>query len=236
MEYREFFERFGGSCRIKHIPRPAPWPQRLKQKIQPEQADLPNPLKGASYDGRTYLPPRSEAPIGFIQLDPWEAEYLFILASRAKKGIVEVGRMYGGSTFLLACGNNKVPIYSIDIAPKDDERLLRQIEQHGLHAKVELIVGDSQKTKYPQIGEVDLLFIDGDHSYEGCLSDLENWYGNVSTGGHVVLHDCYFGCETQDATIDFIERHNVEVVQSPYILSTHWRHPCGSMAHFIKRD
>ena len=39
-----------------------------------------------------------------------------------------------------------------------------------------------------------------------------------------------------DEVLDFIAEHRVEVIQSPYILSTHWRHPTGSLAHFIKRD
>ena len=66
---------------------------------------------------------------GFIQLCPWEGEYLFAAARRAKLGIVEVGQFKGGSTFLLANAAPKsVPIYSIDLAPQDDEKLKRLFE------------------------------------------------------------------------------------------------------------
>ena len=36
---------------------------------------------------------------------------------------------------------------------------------------------------------VDLLFVDGDHTYEGAASDLTRWSPLVRPGGHVVLHD-----------------------------------------------
>jgi predicted O-methyltransferase YrrM len=39
------------------------------------------------------------------------------------------------------------------------------------------------------IGEVDLLFIDGDHSEEGVRADWEAWNRFVAPGGEVVFHD-----------------------------------------------
>ena len=38
---------------------------------------------------------------------------------------------------------------------------------------------------------IDLLFIDGDHSYEGCLADLESWLPHVKEGGSIIFHDYY---------------------------------------------
>jgi predicted O-methyltransferase YrrM len=38
-------------------------------------------------------------------------------------------------------------------------------------------------------GPVDLAFIDGDHSYEGCRDDWESWRDHVSPGGFVAFHD-----------------------------------------------
>jgi len=36
---------------------------------------------------------------------------------------------------------------------------------------------------------IDLIFIDGDHSYEGCHGDIVNWLPLVKAGGCVILHD-----------------------------------------------
>lgn len=42
-------------------------------------------------------------------------------------------------------------------------------------------------------GEVDLVFIDGDHSEAGCELDWYSWRGFVPVGGHVVFHDARAG-------------------------------------------
>jgi predicted O-methyltransferase YrrM len=38
-------------------------------------------------------------------------------------------------------------------------------------------------------GQIDLVFIDGDHSEAGCSLDWELWAPLVAPGGHVVFHD-----------------------------------------------
>ncbi|HET7049139.1 MAG TPA: class I SAM-dependent methyltransferase [Solirubrobacteraceae bacterium] len=38
-------------------------------------------------------------------------------------------------------------------------------------------------------GEVDLVFIDGDHSPEGCREDWDLWHPHVRRGGAVAFHD-----------------------------------------------
>jgi len=43
--------------------------------------------------------------------------------------------------------------------------------------------------------EVDLVFIDGDHSEQGCELDWISWSPFVRVGGHVVLHDARAGLE-----------------------------------------
>jgi hypothetical protein len=37
--------------------------------------------------------------------------------------------------------------------------------------------------------ELDLLYIDGDHSFEGVLLDLEHWKDKVKKGGIIAFHD-----------------------------------------------
>ena len=235
--YSEFFEKFGASCRTKHIVpfKRNPYDFREIARCLLRRGHY---SAGFRYENKRLfnLPGTSLLPREYIRLDPWEMEYLFMLASTSKKGIVETGRFHGGSTFVLAYANRSIPINSIDIAPQNDAMLQRYFELHGIGSNAELIIGDSQNTQYPQIGKFDLLFIDGDHSYEGCTKDLENWYPALVKGGHIVLHDCYFGenSSVQAAVTDFIDRHDVEVVQSPYIPENHWHFPCGSLAHLRK--
>jgi len=219
MDFKAFVGRFGGSLRTKNLNSPVDtsWKKTMANR-------------------RThYLGHRTELPKEFIRQDPWEAEYLYLIAARAKLAIVETGRWNGGSALMMACANPDIPIHSIDIAPQDDGALKSLLAELGVGANIELIVGDSQNCKYPQIAAFDLLFIDGDHSYEGCTKDIENWWPDMAPGGHMVLHDCYDGCAVMDACIDFLDRHDPIVHISPFRHNNHSTHPAGSMVHFQKR-
>lgn len=49
------------------------------------------------------------------------------------------------------------------------------------------IQGDSREIKIPR--KVDVLFVDGDHSYEGCKADIDNWYPQMAENGVMLFHD-----------------------------------------------
>jgi hypothetical protein len=36
---------------------------------------------------------------------------------------------------------------------------------------------------------VDMVFIDGDHSYEGCAGDITGWIPHIKPGGVLAIHD-----------------------------------------------
>jgi len=48
--------------------------------------------------------------------------------------------------------------------------------------------------------KVDMVFVDGDHSYEGCRGDVEAWLPHVKPGGIIAIHDFRKGdiAETKD--------------------------------------
>ncbi len=43
--------------------------------------------------------------------------------------------------------------------------------------------------KIRQLQDVDLLFIDGDHTYQGCMADLKQYTPVLQVGGYLVMHD-----------------------------------------------
>jgi predicted O-methyltransferase YrrM len=172
----------------------------------------------------------------FIRLDPWELPYLVWAAARAQQGIVEIGRYNGGSTLVFALAHPNVPIYSVDIAPQDDQRLRGVLADHEVGDNVHLLVGDSQHGAFAEIrpGSYDLLLIDGDHSYAGCLADLTNWWPGLASGGSVLLHDCYHGSEVQDAAESFFAQHQARFLRGTNISAAHWLTGEGSIAHAVK--
>ena len=68
----------------------------------------------------------------------------------------------------------------------------------GLEDWIRAIDAPSQEAVKQWDGPIRLLFIDGDHSYEGCRRDFELWSPFVVPGGIIAFHDVgYFEGSTQ---------------------------------------
>lgn len=119
-----------------------------------------------------------------------EAAYLYrLIRSLDRPSVVEIGRHRGGTTFLLAAAGARV--LSVDLDPvvaEHDRLLVQELEQARLAGQVDLAIGDS-RTFSVDGGPYDVVFVDGDHSYEGARADVEHWLPAVAPGGHLVLHD-----------------------------------------------
>lgn len=59
--------------------------------------------------------------------------------------------------------------------------------------------------------EVDLIHIDGDHSYEGALTDLKNFWNVLAMGGHLLVDDSIFYGSVNTACMDF-----AKLIDEPY--------------------
>lgn len=132
-----------------------------------------------------------------------QAAYLFSLIRQMQaRKVIEIGRYKGGSTFLIAAAmNGNGRLWSIDLGEKEarlyqagarrpfDEQLADVLSRFNLR-NVEIIVADSRTVEL-ETGEVDLVFIDGDHSYEGVRSDFERFGRRVRIGGAVLLDDAF---------------------------------------------
>jgi predicted O-methyltransferase YrrM len=131
---------------------------------------------------------------GLLLLELDEAACLFRLArSKPAARILEIGRWRGGSTFLFAVASDPDSnITSIDIAPQDDRCLRSALERTNLSHKVKLIVGNSRAAEFHS-DFYDLIFVDGDHSYEGASGDYQCWKKNVKPGGHLAFHNAARG-------------------------------------------
>jgi predicted O-methyltransferase YrrM len=177
--------------------------------------------------------------VASLQID--EAALLFRLARDVDTGpVVEIGRFKGGSTVVFAAALRPgVELWSYDlhVALRPDmsgEQLDRELgaalERLGLAAKVRLLVGDSQ-TVEPPPAPLDLLFVDGDHSYEGARADFRRWGAFVRPGGHLLFHDAV-DTGGYGNVYPGVARAVAEVDRDPA-----WaRQPgAGSIAHYLKR-
>lgn len=113
--------------------------------------------------------------------------------------IVNIGSGAGTSTLAFLEANPLVTVYSVDKQLEDSplgclsaER--RVVEQAGYQDRLIQIHNDSMLAGYQWLEEepyryVDIVFIDGDHSYEGCKGDIEAWLPNLKPGGLLLIHD-----------------------------------------------
>jgi predicted O-methyltransferase YrrM len=135
--------------------------------------------------------------VASLQID--EAALLYRLARDVQRGpVAEIGRFKGGSTLITASAlPDGVELWSYDahVALRPDmpgslldAELRAALERFGLDSKVKLFVADS-RTADPPPEPIELLFVDGDHSYEGAKADFERWSAFVAPGGRVLFHD-----------------------------------------------
>lgn len=123
------------------------------------------------------------------------------------KTYLEIGVHNGASmSFVVNQNYKKIKCYGIDLFCST--RINRQYNRDSLNidrsrkninnnnisgSEITLIAGDSRSNdvwdKVKNL-QVDLLFIDGDHSFSGVQSDLYKFSKLVGSGGIIVLDDC----------------------------------------------
>ena len=148
-------------------------------------------MNGAAPQSAITLVPGWETPL--------EQNYLYTLAQGLPEGaiIVEIGGEFGMSASLFSKGAPTAKIYSIDIAfdSPTGEIHKANLAEAKLGENVKRIAADSQlpKTatafKRMEKAGIDLLFVDGGHTYQNVLNDLALWTPLVKAGGYLVLHD-----------------------------------------------
>jgi predicted O-methyltransferase YrrM len=128
-------------------------------------------------------------------------EVLYMVACTSKGLVVEIGSHYGRSTACLAMGveeantgSNVIAIDPWEHKPQMYPEFIENIRRANLSETVLPIRGRSHdvflnRAQYPILSiPINILFIDGDHLYDGIKADLE-WIDLVEVGGLVIFHD-----------------------------------------------
>lgn len=122
------------------------------------------------------------------------SDLIDFIGSQEPKSYVEIGTADGGTHFLIRrlCQSisNSVAI-DTDIRNKYLlDRVTTTEQSHYLRGFSNSVSVRSKFRKiFPQPQMVDVLFIDGDHSYEGVKSDFELYEKEVKSGGLIIFHD-----------------------------------------------
>jgi len=121
---------------------------------------------------------------GVVRLNIAEGALLYSFCKKVADGtLLEIGRKYGGSTVLMSAPLNDGHLYSLDIKMNTDvEKNVRLYKD-----KVTFLTADSKKIEWEL--PLDLVFIDGDHSYDGVKGDIKKYRKYVKDDGYIVFHD-----------------------------------------------
>ena len=152
----------------------------------------------------------------FREIDGWltdqEALGLYLVASKLTPNatVVEIGSWQGKSTYCISNGLRSGKVYAIDPFNADGgldtqsqdeynrkkgnkdllENFKATMTQLDVINKIAINKGySSQFSK--DFEKIDFLFIDGDHSIEGCKNDYDMYAHKVVAGGYIAFHDYY---------------------------------------------
>jgi len=141
------------------------------------------------------------------------APFLAVVLKRRPRTVVEIGRGRGGTLWALCrAAADDATIVSVDLpggpfgGMADTADIRDRLAAHaGPGQHLHLVQADSRAPETVErvrelAPQVDLLFIDGDHTYEGVAADYELYAPLVRPGGLIAFHDILphsaeVGCE-----------------------------------------
>jgi len=153
--------------------------------------------------------PEFEAPPGYKwqknprgKDHPRYGRFVYAFAKHYKPDyIVEVGTDTGGTAVGWARAlieNQKGKLICVDMDAYSQNTYPRSVQKNlaktGLPSRqVDLRCGNSREV-IPNLanelkGQVDIYLVDGDHTYEGALADIENGLPMMKPGGFILVHD-----------------------------------------------
>jgi len=230
---------------VRRLGRTGPGKNLVHAAVLPDPASMrfpnvrrwPDDIRG--FEDLAFLFSSNQLNHGVASLQIDEAALLYRLARDVREGpVAEIGRFKGGSTFVFATALSAgIELWSFDFhvalrpdMPGEvlDAELRASLERYGLASKVRLLVADS-RTASPPPEPLELLFIDGDHSYEGAKADFDRWSAFVRPGGHVLLHDA--------VDTGGYGNHYPGVARAVEEIGDAWDRQAGagSIAHLVKR-
>lgn len=133
-------------------------------------------------------------PMKPLQIRAEIIRLLALLRDKKPETVLEIGTANGGTTYLLSrFTRRRGTVVTCDLAPRVTERQLRAGAQR--RQRVDVLALDSHEPEGSQRlherlpAGVDVLFIDGDHRYDGVRQDLVDYADLLRPGAVLVFHD-----------------------------------------------
>lgn len=138
---------------------------------------------------------------------------LYDLRSMIEKDLVnylEIGVFGGATSSLMLSHPKKTKVVGVEINPQ--EKFKTFIESNNIFDNEFYYIGGNSRHHQTvnkikeMIPQVDILFIDGDHSYDAVLEDFLNYKNLVLQGGYVIFDDYWDSVSSAGVkpAVDFI--------------------------------
>tara|TARA_B100001769_G_scaffold204481_1_gene164059 strand:+ start:822 stop:1427 length:606 start_codon:yes stop_codon:yes gene_type:complete len=154
---------------------------------------------------------------GFLKHKEGEILYLYCKKYCMEGTAVEIGSYCGKSACYLgqACKENNSYLYSIDHHRGSEEQqfgqeyfdeetydyekervdtlplFLQNIAAHDLKEYIKPLVMDSETASKILKDDINMVFIDGSHTFKSARNDYECWKNKIKHGGILAIHDVY---------------------------------------------
>lgn len=170
-------------------------------------------------------------------LVPGDVEFLLGLGRQLppKGRYLEIGSWMGLSSIIVANGLIAAANYHAEIICVDtwkgsvEHQLLSGVKDGSLYGTFLRNIADAQVDQFiqPVRGEslsvakgwtepLDLVFIDGDHSLEGCYSDIVHWMPHLKKGGRMLGHDAVPGGPVERAVLQYCRENELKMRVYPF--------------------
>lgn len=116
---------------------------------------------------------------------------------------VNIGSGAGTSAIAVLEEVGDITLYDIDLDLAHGAAALRELGYHQ-DARLKRVQGDSAEIGRAFEGEIDYLFIDGNHSEDGVRADCQAWLPHMRSGGFVLFHDYWpYPADHELAGVDY---------------------------------
>ena len=136
------------------------------------------------------------------EIDGWfshaQMEMLYDYVKEAKGYFLEIGTYRGRSTMFFRLVNKDIDIVTVDCMnykwgkpdPNGVKLENKPIDQrvYALGNIIQIIGGSSYVSKFLNL-KFGIIFIDGDHTYEGAVKDILAWKDSLVSGRLMIFHD-----------------------------------------------
>jgi len=126
------------------------------------------------------------------RIDPLACEWL------------EIGSWIGESALLFASFDFVKRLDCVD--PMDTKNKVHKFKERTMHLKDKIFIHSFYSKEYSKKikdKSLDVVYIDGNHSYESVSEDLELWYEKIKCGGFLCGHDYN---ENHDSVVHAVDR------------------------------